>query len=539
MATTLLALLGLAVPLRFLQAQTTTSAVPAYISYQGKVSNSNGTFVGAGTPVNRLVIFRIWSHATNNTAAELLYSEQQTVTISEGEFSVLIGQGTAVAGTPLGFSEAAKGPPTVKIDSPAVFGGATRFLGLTVDDGTAAADPEVSPRQQLVTSGFAFRAKYAESVGSNGVSSITAIDNGNVGIGVTNPAAKLDVAGAVRAGGVTNPKFELTNATGGAIGAVGGPTGAGAFSGDAAANDLVVRAETGKLLLQSGSGSSAIAITSDNKVGIGTAAPTQKLDVAGTVRANALTAATEVSTHAQGAYLEWNKAVANTNGATHLLNQKGLGAGGIIFGEVDGNNTMTERMRIAGDGKVGIGTNAPTADLQVNGSFNAKDITGTSLTISGAVSLGQFVGALTTTGVTSAHAQGAYLEWNKAIANATGATFLLNQKGLGVGGIVFGEVDAQNAITERARFDGSGNFGIGTTTPSSKLHVNGTMEVTGFSKMSGGMDVNGAFYAYSVQAASNKTTHSQGGFLEWNKFGGQGATYLLNNKGAGLAACRT
>ena len=172
-------------------AQTITSAVPGLISYQGKVTNANGTAVGAGTPVNRKVIFRIWSHQSNSTINDLVYSEEQTVTISEGEFSVLIGNGTAVTGTPLGYSESSKGPLSTPITSAAVFGAATRFLGVTVDDGSANADPEISPRQQLVTTAYAFRARYAESDGANGAKSLIALDSGNVGIGATNPGARL------------------------------------------------------------------------------------------------------------------------------------------------------------------------------------------------------------------------------------------------------------------------------------------------------------------------------------------------------------
>lgn len=157
------ALLGIA------HAQTT--AVPDYLSYQGRALNADGTTIGFGTPVNRTVTFRVWDHPSNSLVANLIYSEQQVVTISNGEFSALIGAGAATVGTPLGYSESTKGVPTVKISSPSVFGAATRYLGVTIDDGTAAVDNEISPRQQFVTSSYAFRAKVAESVDANAISS--------------------------------------------------------------------------------------------------------------------------------------------------------------------------------------------------------------------------------------------------------------------------------------------------------------------------------------------------------------------------------
>ena len=147
------------------------SAVPDYLSYQGRALNADGTTIGSGTPVNRTVTFRVWDHPSNSLVANLIYSEQQVVTISNGEFSALIGAGAATTGTALGYSESTKGVPTVKISSPSVFGAATRYLGVTIDDGTAAVDNEISPRQQFVTSSYAFRAKVAESVEANAISS--------------------------------------------------------------------------------------------------------------------------------------------------------------------------------------------------------------------------------------------------------------------------------------------------------------------------------------------------------------------------------
>ncbi len=143
-----LALLGLPVA-----ALAQTSAVPTLFSYHGKVTDATGTLIGAGTPVNRAVTFRIWASPTSvaTTAANRLYTEVQTVTIANGEFSVLLGTG-AVVGTEL------------KPALDTVFNGAERYLGITVDDPTVAPDPEISPRQQMVSTAFAFRAKVAEGL---------------------------------------------------------------------------------------------------------------------------------------------------------------------------------------------------------------------------------------------------------------------------------------------------------------------------------------------------------------------------------------
>ena len=104
-----------------------SSAVPGLISYQGRLADASGVPLGTATPVNRLVVFRLWDDATATGAANRLYSEQQTVTISAGDFNALIGNGTPVAG------ETANAFATL---SAAAFGGANRVLvALTVREG--------------------------------------------------------------------------------------------------------------------------------------------------------------------------------------------------------------------------------------------------------------------------------------------------------------------------------------------------------------------------------------------------------------------
>lgn len=90
-----------------------------------------------------------------------------------------------------------------------------------------------------------------------------------------------------------------------------------------------------------------IAYTGGN-VGIGTSSGTARLDVAGGIAASG-----GYATHTQGAHLEWNKTIGD--GATWLLNQKGLGPGGMVLGEVDTANNVTKRIVISGDGRIGIG----------------------------------------------------------------------------------------------------------------------------------------------------------------------------------------
>ncbi len=147
---------ALALLLALAVASTASANVPSLLSYQGRVSDASGTLIGNSNPVNRTVTFKFYSASTGGTP---LYAESQTVTISAGEFSVLLGNGTGVTG----FAGPAAPANTPYTTLPTVLT-STTYLGITVDDGTAAADPEITPRQQIVAAAFAFRARTAETV---------------------------------------------------------------------------------------------------------------------------------------------------------------------------------------------------------------------------------------------------------------------------------------------------------------------------------------------------------------------------------------
>lgn len=119
--------------------------VPALMNFQSQVLDANGQPLGAVSPLNREITLRIYDVPSGGVS---LYAERQVATIAGGDFSLLLGNGDAVGGEP-------------KPALASVFNGTIRYLGVTVDDGTAAADGEISPRQQIVSTAFAFQAQNA------------------------------------------------------------------------------------------------------------------------------------------------------------------------------------------------------------------------------------------------------------------------------------------------------------------------------------------------------------------------------------------
>lgn len=368
---------------------------PTLMSYQGRVTDAAGVLIGNTSPVNRDVIFKLYTLSSGGTP---IYAEKQSVTISGGEFSVLIGNGAAVSGIP--------GPGTRSLD--AAINSVTYtnlYLGITVDDGTAAVDPEISPRQQMVSGAFAMRAKVAESVAGGAVTTsmlgdaqvstvkiaagavngsriannsisanhitdsvITAGKLDATSIGVWTPTGSSVYRSTGNVGiGETNPGFPLnfgTQALGQRISLWGN---SGNNYGFGIQNSLLqIHTSSSNSDVAFGFGSSAsfnetMRIKGNGNVGIGTSAPAEKLVVAGTAQANRLYSNGVVRARG-GDY------GANGINAGFSFDSNGDADGGMFSGS-DGNlqfyTNATERLRLGSTGNVGIGNSSPNAKLAI------------------------------------------------------------------------------------------------------------------------------------------------------------------------------
>jgi hypothetical protein len=151
-------------------------AVPKYINYQGYVTNAAGV---ALADANYDILFKIY-----NSAGAVVWGEKQTVTVKDGQFSILLGNGGQINGaTPHGPLEVLFGT------DPAVTGDLT--IGLTVNIVGQTTEPEFTPRQQLLANPFAHRAKVADVATTvvNGAINGAALADGAVNAGKLSPDA--------------------------------------------------------------------------------------------------------------------------------------------------------------------------------------------------------------------------------------------------------------------------------------------------------------------------------------------------------------
>jgi len=212
-----------------------------------------------------------------------------------------------------------------------------------------------------------------------------------------------------------------------------------------ASNDLYIK--------NNGIGTTPLTILSSGNVGIGTITPSTKLEILGS-NSNPQFLITRSESTSQGFSIQAG------SGQTIFNSIEGTNSvyGAYIFNSTKGSTTV-EHMRIDTNGNVGIGVVPETW-----GSLNT------------ALQLGLYASLYDSSGSTIL----GFNTYNNGTANKYIATGSLAMRYIinGLGHIwetaPTGTADANITYTERMRIDPSGNVGIGTTSPSNRLHIYGT-----------------------------------------------------------------
>ena len=266
------------------------------------------------------------------------------------------------------------------------------------------------------------------------------IVDGNVGIGVSNPSDYYSTADDLVVGGSSN--HGITIATGdantGAIHFADGTSGTAEYAGYIAYqhNDDKMRFGV--------NASDKLVIDSSGNVGINETSLTEKLEVDGAI--------------------VWKGALTTSKTSAGVLDRSGndlriraygatAGSGNLVFRTGGGGGSVdSERMRIGSSGNVSIGQD------EGGSAFNANSVLQLSPISSG---------------------NPVYIGLKSDVSNNCG--ILMGDTGDSyVGGFIYNNpnnylvVNTNNA--ERMRIDSSGNVGIGTTSPTEKLDVEGNIQ---------------------------------------------------------------
>ena len=266
---------------------------------------------------------------------------------------------------------------------------------------------------------------------SNGTERMRILSGGSIGVGTSSPATTLNVSGSTRisAGELqiegNNAALRLYRTSG--INYFDWASGQNLYLGTVTSVGGAGR--TNKMV-----------ILNDGNVGIGTNAPTQRLDLSGSLRIRSSGTYSDPTDNA--GFINYD-----SSGGIFTISARSNGGSTYMAFRTSNSGTGGERMRIINDGNIGIGTSSPSEILDVyranTGGWNPRIVArdGTNAA---------FIGSYSGKPGVFAH-NNALSAWADLYLNTVDATTLNSGK------VFIG-----------------GNVGIGTTSPLARLHVSGS-----------------------------------------------------------------
>ncbi len=336
-----------------------------------------------------------------------------------------------------------------------------------------------------------------------GSTAMTISSSGNVGIGTTSPSGKLTVEG--NTGALTLQRFGSSfgtgiifrhgNGTSGAPAQSPSSSGAGRMVGYAYDDTGTYRPVaginyntqasitstdwSGRMTFgtgnSDGSYSEKMRLTSEGNVGLGTTGPSTRLYVL------------DSRSQSQAVFDSESRHIGITNSATSSLIDYSQ-EGDLRFRSQNyanrGNNSGTTRMTITGSGDVGIGTTTPREALDINGKLTIGSATGGDAGIA-YFSRGSDGNETVKLGYLNASEDNEFQFYHSG----------------GDGYFTWHTNDS--AVEEQMRLDNQGRLGIGTSSPSTALDVNGTVTATAFVGDGSGLTGIGGGSSNSGESSSN------------------------------------
>jgi len=315
-----------------------SAEVPLLINYRGYVDVTDPVI---GLPTGALTVdleFNLYD-TSETEGATPLWTETQAAQLLDGNFAVLLG-----SVNPLNLN---------------LFSGAQRYLTVSIEGNLV-----IGPQRILSV-------PYAMQAGN-----VYSASDGRVGVGTTSPASHLEVVGTVKASHVQTSGNVLAGGSVTAGGVVQSNSGGFKFPDGTTQNTQAI-GDGHSLDAADGSPANALSVDNDGQVGIGTTSPEAALHLSSSESVQVLLEADtnddligDASDHPQIRFSQdgglVNATVGFLDGEDNVLgvmNEYQAVHADLVLGTSD-----TEHMRVTADGKIGMGTDSPQAELHVAGS---------------------------------------------------------------------------------------------------------------------------------------------------------------------------